>query len=207
MPSSLHVIVPDVSPTSRMRFRVPDVWEKSTLTRSQRREMARQQQAVRDAYHQHQEVLRALLPPALRTLLDLPLDDARMTLIAIDRAARTLRLHLSHSDPAHGAFRLRLCFHGVTVSQRTVQVLRLVARQGNRADVKDYQLDLPDETESLDYVCRFQWHTQLVTRRDKSAGLIYTRTPEIEMRFAALEVKLSPSFRPCPSPRCLFHLR
>ena len=213
----LTLMVAQVPPTSRMRFNVPDVWDESPLTRSQRRELARQQQAIYDARRQHVALLRDVLPPPLCTLLDLPLDDAFMTLIAVDRPARELRLYLRHWVPEDGNFhvcqpfdkaiRLRLRFKNVVLSWRDVQTLRLVARQGDRADVKACELDVAPDGETSPYICRFQWNTQLVANRDKKAGIAYLQIPEIELRFDALDLEVTPEISKHVSSRCLFRLR
>lgn len=201
-----------------MRFIYPDFEWNYEPTRRERREMARRQQAIRDARREHIQALMPLLPPSLQVLQELRIDDAVTRRVVKDDVRRQLYLLLSHSNEEYGRFDLHLRFRDITLSRRDWQTLQLIARQGLQSDVKSWEVDLVPDVGPQPYIYRLQWHTQLqmwqeneqgklpVTRRShrpatrrlsRSARVTIMLTPEIELRFAALDLEIIPT-QPVP---------
>jgi hypothetical protein len=187
-----------------MRFVVPSLEDPGSHPKAVRREVARRQQEVREAFRAHNERIRPLLPPPLQLLLDTHLDDARVLSLRIDPAEQTLRLCLEVGDAQRGISELCLEYVGAELSDQQISLFCLLAHHDG-ADVAWDELDVEQDAdgEAL-YVHRMQWNTNVLvgrTQLEGGTGILHTLRPETEVRFRSLEAQITPQTDAPPTGR------
>lgn len=194
-----------------MRFVYPGFGWYEKPPRRERQEMARRQQAVRDAFATHIEYLRQNAPAPLHQLQAMDLSDAFTRLIVWEQSAKRLRLLLRCGNLQIGYFDLSLHLEDVTLSRRDRDTLRLVARHGDDADLCRWEVDFADGADgtSQPWVLRLQWNSRLEMWREnehgkqpawrrqcapwwRSGGATHMLAPEIAVRFNQLQFAVLP---------------
>ena len=188
-----------------MRFVVPDLDDPNAHPRAVRRAVGHRAAEVRQAWRDHNEHIRPLLPPSLQQLQQTQLHDALIQSLRIDPTQRTLQLRLL-CDDRDGYFDLRLDYKDIELSPQETSLLCLIAHLES-AEVDRDEIDLAPtgaEDGGLEggagrvFVHRLSWHTGIQTGRQgtgpnalgEECSVVFTLHPEIEFRFGGLEIAM-----------------
>ena len=177
-----------------MRFVIPELADPMKHPKAVRRAVAQQQQAVRQAFHDHNERIRPLLPPPLQRLQETDLNDGLIRSLRIDPGKRTLQLCLLCGDLQQGYFDLTLDYQEIALTPQETSLLCLIAHEES-AEIYWDEIDLEEGGGSPVFIHRLLWNTYISTWPDRVAGECYvnsTLTPEIELRFSGLEIEIIP---------------
>ena len=186
-----------------MRFVIPDLADPNAQSRAVRRAVGQCAAEVRQAWRDHNERIRPLLPSSLQELQKTQLHDALIRSLRIDAAQRTLQLRLL-CDDLDGFFDLRLDYKDIELTPQEMSLLCLIAHA--EAEVDRDEIDLApagrseagvQSGESPVFIHRISWHTGIQTDREATGvnGLgeggssIYMLHPETEFRFGGLEIE------------------
>jgi len=177
-----------------MRFVVPVLEDPGSHSKAVRREVARRQQEIREAFRAHNERIRPLLPPGLQLVQDTPLDDAEVRSLRIDPAQKTLRLCLEVGDAQRGMADLCLEFNGMELTEQDFSLLCLLAHN-EHTEVCQEEIDVEQDADgSTVFVLRLLWHTGVRIGRTPMGGdmgIIHMLMPETEFRFHTLEAQIT----------------
>ncbi len=174
-----------------MRFVEPELDDPMKHPKAVRRAMAQQQQAVRQAFLDHNERIRPLLPPPLQRLQEAYIHDARIRSLRIDVAERTLQLCLFCCD-SPGCFDLNLEYKDIQLTSQETSLLCFVAHEES-SEIYWGEVDIEESTSSPVFIHRILWQTRIPTDRDPAQGYTYMLTPEIELRFGDFEMQVAPN--------------
>jgi hypothetical protein len=162
-----------------------------------RRAVAQQQQAVRQAFLDHNERIRPLLPPSLQRLQEVSkspaFHDALIRSLRIDAGQRTLRLSLYCCDSSD-CFDLDLEYKDIQLTDQETSLLCFIAHED--AEVYRGEIDLEEGAGSPVFIHRILWQTGIQIGREPAEGKWQTRymlNPEIELRFGGFEIEITPN--------------
>jgi hypothetical protein len=191
-----------------MRFVIPDLIDPNAHPRAVRRAVGHRAAEVRQAWRDHNERIRPLLPPSLQRLQATQLHDALIQSLHIDAGHRTVQLRLL-CDDTNGYFDLRLNYRDIRLTQQETSLLCLIAHQEG-AEVDRDEIDVaptdgdegrvPGDAAAPVFIHRISWHTGVETSREamglnglgEECSRIFTLHPEIEFRFGGLEIETVP---------------
>ena len=181
-----------------MRFVTPDLDDPMKHPKAVRRAVAQQQQAVLQAFQDHKERIRPLLPPALQRLQDTYVHDARIRSLRIDAGQRTLQLCLLCCD-SPGCFDLTLNYKEIQLTGQETSLLCFIAHVD--AEIYWGEVDLTEDTDSPVFIHRILWQTRIRTDREPAGTAFdgealyrtYTLAPEIELRFGGFGIEITPN--------------
>ncbi len=179
-----------------MRFVMPDPLPKGEDTKAARREIAEKENAVRQAFAEHNARILPFLPPALKKLQTTDLHDGIWRGLRIDAAAKTLVLRLLCGDLVQGYFNLQLTYTGITLSPMETNLLCIIAHE-ETTEIDDDEIDIEKGVGNAQpqFIHRIAWHTGIPTWREtlpNKTRLIHTLYPEMEFRFTKMTLRTSP---------------
>lgn len=174
-----------------MRFVEPELDDPMKYPKAVRRAVAQQQQAVREAFREHNERLRPLLPPLLQQIQEANIHDARIRSLCIDAAQQTVDLCLTCCDTP-GCFDLNLHYKAIRLTTQETSLLCLIAYEEN-AEIYWGELDIEEGAKPAVFIHRIVWQTRVPINRDREQGHTYMLTPEIELRFGDFEMEVIPN--------------
>ncbi len=184
-----------------MRFVRPELNDPMSHPKAVRRAVAQRQEAVAQAFRDHNARIRPLLPPSLQWLQEAYIHDAQIQSLQIDTVQQTVQLVLTCFDSPVGYFNLDLKYKDIQLTAQEISLFCLIA---HREDAEVYWgevdiVDIAGGAGSTDaarlFVHRILWNTNVVTGRDAAQGVTYrsTLTPEIELRFGDFEMEVTPN--------------
>lgn len=162
-----------------MRFTFPDI-DTDAHPKASRQAFNKLIQVIREAWHNHNEALRPLLPPPLDRVLDFNFQDSPLATVRWYPETRTLTLLLWEGPRlADEYFPWYLTYHDVGMSPATRRLLAYLAEESGD-DVANHEIDLISLDAAPVYVHRILWHTD------------FSETKELEIRFRRFEWEMGP---------------
>ena len=188
-----------------MRFVIPDLADPNAHPKAVRRAVGHRAAEVRQAWRDHNERIRPLLPPSLQRLQATQLHDALIRSLRIDASQKSLQLRLL-GDDKEGYFDLNLDYKGIILSPQETSLLCFIVHEEG-AEVDWDEIDLVSTGEdalagqngaSPRFIHRISWHTGIQTDCQviglngfgEECSLLFTLHPEIEFRFDSLETEI-----------------
>jgi len=174
-----------------MRFVVPDLIGPNAHPKAIRRAVAQRQQAMEQAWRDHNERIRPLLLPSLQRLQDTFIHDARIRSLRIDAGQKTLQLCLFCYDTP-GCFDLTLDYKDVQLTDQETSLLCFIAHED--AEIYWGEIDLDEGGGSAPFIHRILWQTGIPIGREPAVGewqTLYTLEPEIELHFGGFEIAIT----------------
>lgn len=184
-----------------MRFVVPQLENPGEHPRAVRQAVAREQQAVRQAYAAHNARIHPLLPAALQQLQKTDLHDGVFRSLYIDPPQRTVQFDLLCGDSRQGMFDLQLRYQDIILTPPESSLLCLIAHETS-SQIDWDEIDLDNGSETAPFIHRLRWNTGIRTgfrpfTAGAEQGYIRSLTPEMELRFGSLTIESTP----CPQGR------
>ncbi len=176
-----------------MRFVEPELADPMKHPKAVRRAVAQQQQAVRQAFLDHNERIRPLLPEPLQRLQDTYVHDGRFRSLRIDAGQRTVQMCLVWCDTT-GCFDLTLDYKDIQLTGQETSLLCFIAHED--AEVYWGEIDMEESAGSPMFIHRILWQTRVQIGREPAEGERHTRymlNPEIELRFGGFDIEITPN--------------